>query len=172
MIATGKWVIPPPRKTLVVGVADMVVSNDSGAEIVTYSLGSCLGIAIYDPLKKVGGLLHIMLPDSSIDSTKANTTPAMFVDTGVPRLFHAAYNLGADRSRLIIKVAGGAQLLDAQGIFNIGARNFTALEKILAQNGLRLQAVDVAGTQSRTMRLDLTNGNITIKTPGATAYPL
>jgi chemotaxis protein CheD len=150
----------------------MVVSNDAGAEIVTYSLGSCLGIAIYDPLKKVGGLLHIMLPDSSIDSSKASTTPAMFVDTGVPRLFHGAYNLGADRSRLIIKVAGGAQLLDAQGIFNIGARNFIALEKILAQNGLRLQAVDVAGMQSRTMRLDLTNGNITIKTPGATAYPL
>jgi chemotaxis protein CheD len=113
-----------------------------------------------------------MLPDSSIDSSKASTTPAMFVDTGVPRLFHGAYNLGADRSRLIIKVAGGAQLLDAQGIFNIGARNFIALEKILAQNGLRLQAVDVAGMQSRTMRLDLTNGNITIKTPGATAYPL
>src|SRR5580692_9987731 len=112
MLATGNWVIAPQRKTFVVGVADMVASNDSSAEIVTYSLGSCLGITIYDPVKKIGGLLHIMLPDSKIDEARAMTAPYMFVDTGVPRLFHAAYNLGADRSRLAIKVAGGAQLLD------------------------------------------------------------
>ena len=168
----GKWVIPPPRKTLVVGVADMVVSNDSSAEIVTYSLGSCLGVGIYDPVKKIGGLLHIMLPESKIDPTKASTTPYMFVDTGVPRLFHAAYNLGADRNRLTIKVAGGAQMLDQEGIFNIGSRNFIALEKLMAQNGLKIQIADVGGLSSRTMRLDLTTGNITIKTPGATPYPL
>jgi len=142
------------------------------SEIVTYSLGSCLGIAIYDPVKKIGGLLHIMLPDSKIDATKAVTMPFMFVDTGVPRLFHAAYNLGADRSRLFLKVAGGAQLLDQEGIFNIGIRNYAALEKIIAQNSLRIQVADVGGLSSRTMRLDLTTGNITIKTPGANLYPL
>lgn len=172
MLPTGKWVIPPPRKTLVVGVADMVVSNDSSAEIVTYSLGSCLGIVIYDPVKKIGGLLHIMLPDSTIDAKKAASMPYMFVDTGVPRLFHAAYNLGADRSRLMLKVAGGAQLLDQEGIFNIGIRNYAALEKLIAQNSLRIQVADVGGLSSRTMRLDLANGNITIKTPGANLYPL
>src|ERR1035438_7656279 len=136
MLTTGKWVIAPPRKTFVVGVADMAVSNDSSAEIVTYSLGSCLGITIYDAVKQIGGLLHLMLPDSRIDAAKAVSAPYMFVDTGVPRLFHAAYNLGADRSRLVVKVAGGAQLLDQQGIFNIGIRNFDALGKLLAQNGL------------------------------------
>lgn len=172
MLPTGKWVIAPPRKTFVVGVADMAVSNDSSAEIVTYSLGSCLGITIYDPVKKIGGLLHIMLPDSKIDAAKAASIPAMFVDTGVPRLFHATYNLGADRGRLVVKVAGGAQLLDQQGIFNIGARNFDALGKLLAQNGLRTHATDVGGLSSRTVRLDLTTGQVTIKTPGATPYPL
>ena len=172
MLATGKWVIAPPRKTLVVGVADMAVSNDSSAEIVTYSLGSCLGITIYDPVKKIGGLLHIMLPDSKIDPVKAANIPAMFVDTGVPRLFHATYNLGADRSRLVVKVAGGAQLLDQQGIFNIGARNFDALGKLLAQNGLKAHASDVGGLSSRTVRLDLTTGLVTVKTPGANPYPL
>jgi chemotaxis protein CheD len=172
MLPTGKWVIAPPRKTLVVGVADMVVSNDSSAEIVTYSLGSCLGITIYDPVKKIGGLLHLMLPDSKIDSAKAVSAPFMFVDTGVPRLFHAAYNLGADRSRLDVKVAGGAQLLDQQGIFNIGSRNFDALEKLLAQNGLKTHAADVGGLSSRTLRLDLSNGLVTVKTPGANPYPL
>jgi chemotaxis protein CheD len=172
MLPSGKWVIAPPRKTFVVGVADMALSNDSSAEIVTYSLGSCLGITIYDPVKKIGGLLHIMLPDSNIDAAKAVNAPYMFVDTGVPRLFHGAYHLGADRSRLVVKVAGGAQLLDQQGIFNIGARNCDALEKLLAQNGLRAHATDVGGLSSRTVRLDLTNGNVTVKTPGETPYPL
>jgi chemotaxis protein CheD len=172
MLATGKWVIAPPRKTFVVGVADMVVSNDSSAEIVTYSLGSCLGITIYDPHKKIGGLLHLMLPDSKIDPAKAVSAPFMFVDTGVPRLFHAAYQLGADRGRLIVKVAGGAQLLDQQGIFNIGSRNVDAVAKLFAQNGFKAQATDVGGLSSRTVRLDLTNGLVTVKTPAATAYPL
>ena len=172
MVTTKRWVITPPRKALVVGVADMVVSNDSSAEIVTYSLGSCLGLTIYDPVKKIGGLLHLMLPDSKIDDAKAVSAPFMFVDTGVPRLFHAAYNLGAERSRLVVKVAGGAQLLDQQGIFNIGIRNYAALEKLLAQNGLKAHATEVGGLSSRTLRLDLTNGQVTIKTPGANPYPL
>jgi len=172
MLPNSKWVIAPPRKTLVVGVADMVASNDSSAEIVTYSLGSCLGLTIYDPVKKIGGLLHLMLPDSNIDAAKAASAPFMFVDTGVPRLFHAAYNLGADRSRLVVKVAGGSQLLDQQGIFNIGSRNFDALKKLLAQNGLKLHAADVGGLSSRTLRLDLTTGLVTVKTPGADPYPL
>jgi chemotaxis protein CheD len=172
MQPTRQWVIAPPRKTLVVGVADMVVSNDSSAEIITYSLGSCLGLTVYDPVKMVGGLLHLMLPDSTIDSVKANTMPYMFVDTGVPRLFHAAYNLGADRSRLIVKVAGGAQLLDQQGIFNIGLRNIAALDKLIAQNGLKIHATDTGGLSSRTVRMDLANGTVTIKTPAAKPYPI
>jgi len=170
MLSTRQWVIPQPRKTLVVGVADLVASNDSTADIVTYSLGSCLGVTVYDPGKKIGGLLHLMLPDSSIDAAKAASLPYMFVDTGVPRLFHAAYNLGADRSRLVVKVAGGAQMLDQQGIFNIGIRNVSALEKIIAQNGLRIHAADTGGLSSRTVRLDLTNGNVSVKTPGSEIY--
>jgi chemotaxis protein CheD len=172
MSVTRQWVIPPPRKTLVVGVADMVVSNDASADIVTYSLGSCLGVTVYDPVKKIGGMLHLMLPDSTIDAVKANTMPYMFVDTGVPRLFHAAYNLGADRSRLVVKVAGGAQLLDQQGIFNIGIRNFAALEKLIAQNGLKIHSADTGGLSSRTVRMDLTSGNVTVKTPGTDLYSL
>lgn len=172
MLPTSKWVIASPRTTLVVGVADMVVSNDSNAEIVTYSLGSCLGLTVFDPVKKIGGLLHLMLPDSKIDPAKGASMPFMFVDTGVPRLFHAAYNLGADRSRLVVKVAGGAQLLDQQGIFNIGHRNFTALKNLLAQNGLSLHAADVGGLTSRTLRLDLSNGSVTLKSPGENPYPL
>jgi chemotaxis protein CheD len=170
MTELGKWVLPPPRKALVVGVADMVASNDAGAELVTYSLGSCLGIAVYDPVKKVGGLLHIMLPDSKINAAKAVQVPFMFVDTGVPRLFQAVSNLGAERRRMTIKVAGGAQLLDEQGVFNIGARNFTSLNALLALNGYAIHAQDVGGVSSRTVRLDLTTGSLSIKTPGSNLY--
>jgi len=145
MTPIGKWVIPPPRKNLVVGVADMVVSNDPSAELVTYSLGSCLGITLYDPEKKVGGLLHIMLPDSKINAAKAMSAPFTFVDTGVPRLFQSVYNLGAERCRLTIKVAGGAQLLDEKGVFNIGERNQQSLRGLLARNGYAVHAWDVGG---------------------------
>ena len=164
------WVIPPPRKTLVVGVADMVVSNDPSAELVTYSLGSCLGITVYDPVKKVGGLLHLMLPESRIDAIKAVNAPFMFVDTGVPRLFQGVYNLGAERHRVVIKVAGGAQLLDEKGIFNIGERNFQALSGLLVRNGYAIHAKNIGGLSSRTLRMDLTTGNITIKTPRIDTY--
>ena len=172
MTAPRQWVIAPPRKALVVGVADMVVSNDASAELATYSLGSCLGIAIYDPVKKIGGLLHIMLPDSRIDSAKAASAPFMFVDTGVPRLFQAACNMGAERRRLVIRAAGGAQLLDEKGIFNIGERNCEALKALLARNGYAIHAGDFGGTSSRTLRLDLATGNVTIKTPGTNLYNL
>lgn len=172
MPLTSRWAIPPPRKTLVVGVADMAVSSDPSAELVTYSLGSCLGITIYDPLKKIGGLLHLMLPDSNIDPAKANTLPHMFVDTGVPRLFHAAYNLGADRARLVIKVTGGAQLLNGQAIFNIGARNLEAFKKLLHLQGLKIHAEETGGVVSRTVRLDLDNGDTSVKSPGNNPHPL
>ena len=170
MIAIGKWEVPPPRKILVVGVADMVVSNDPNAELVTYSLGSCLGITVYDPTKKVGGLLHVMLPDSKIDPVKALTAPYMFVDTGVPRLFQAVCSLGAERSRLVVKVAGGTQSLDEKGIFNIGERNQRALTSLLAHNGYTIHGQDVGGVSSRTLRLDRATGELAIKTPGADTY--
>jgi chemotaxis protein CheD len=172
MALTNKWVIPPPKKALVVGVADMVVSNDPSAELVTYSLGSCLGITVYDPAKRIGGLLHVMLPTSTIDSSKAANSPSMFVDTGVPRLFHALYNLGANRSHLVIKAAGGAQFLDPAGVFNIGERNQKALLELLARNGLGLHACDLGGTSSRTIRLALETGGLQIQSPGANPYSL
>jgi chemotaxis protein CheD len=172
MQLTATRTIPPPKKSLIVGVAEMQISNDPGADLVTYSLGSCIGIAVYDPDKKIGGLLHVMLPDSNIHQAKAALWPSMFVNTGVPRLFHALYNLGADRSRLVISAAGGAQFLDTAEVFNIGARNQQALLQLLARNGFSLQASDLGGVSSRTLRLDLNTGRVQIQTPGVTPYYL
>ena len=162
----SRWVIPAPKINLVVGVADMNASNNAGTELVTYSLGSCLGVTVYDPIKKVGGLLHLMLPDSGIAPAKAMTAPYMFVDTGVPQLFKTVYSLGGNRSRLIIRVAGGAQFLDDRNTFNIGERNIRAFDEIIARNGLTIHARDVGGFNSRTLRFDLATGNVTIHSPG------
>lgn len=172
MSAPASWVIPAPRKVLVAGVADMVASNDSSAELVTYSLGSCLGVALYDPVARVGGLLHLMLPNSSINPGKAISTPFMFVDTGVPQLFHAVYSLGGEKSRIIIKVAGGAQFLDEKRVFNIGERNQEALQAIFAKNGVKAASADVGGRISRTVRLDLATGRFSIQVPGKEVYSI
>lgn len=164
------WVIPPPKKSLVVGVADMVASNDAGADLVTYSLGSCLGITVHDPVSKVGGLLHVMLPDSTIDPAKGTACPFKFVDTGIPRLFQAVYSLGGEKRRIVVKVAGGAQVLDQEKVFNIGSRNYGALTDILARNGKSISAHDVGGVVSRTIRLELSSGKLSVSRPGTPAY--
>lgn len=170
MAPTTKWVMAPPKKTLVVGVADMVISNDPSADLVTYSLGSCLGIALYDPVKKIGGLIHVLLPDSTRHAGKAIESPAMFIDTGVPRLFHGLYDMGAERSRLVAVAAGGAHFLDTGGVFNIGARNQQALLELLERNGFSLAASDLGGVASRTLRLDLATGRVQIQSPGQAPY--
>lgn len=153
------------RKTIVVGVADMAVTNDTNADLVTYSLGSCLGITIYDSAVHVGGLLHLMLPDSAIDPHKSNDSPYMFVDTGVPLLFRTAYQLGADKARIVLKVVGGAEII-GNDLFNIGRRNCAAMREILQRNAVTAHAECVGGQASRTVRLDVSNGQVVVRTPG------
>jgi chemotaxis protein CheD len=144
----------------VVGVADCQVSNDENAVLVTYALGSCIALIIHDPVAIVGGLLHYMLPESSLDLQKAEQNPFMFADTGIPRLFHGTYRLGAEKRRLMATAVGGAQVLDREGTFNIGKRNHLALRKILWKAGVLLQAEDVGGTTSRTVRLEVKTGKV------------
>ena len=151
---------------IIVGVADLGISNDPGHTLVTYALGSCIGVAIYDPVAQVGGLLHYMLPDSSLDPEKAQKNPFMFADTGIPLLFKEAYKLGADKKRMVIKVAGGSQLLDDSGQFNIGKRNYMALRKIFWTNGVLIHGEAVGGNSNRTVRLELQTGTVWVKTAG------
>ena len=148
---------------LVVGIADMCVSKDPSAILITYSLGSCIGVSIYDPVVKVGGLLHLMLPESKIVPDKAEKNPCMFADTGVPLLFKEAYKYGADKKRIIIKIAGGAQVMDASGFFNIGKRNYMALRKIFWKNDVLISKEDIGGNVNRTMRLEIGTGCVYLK---------
>lgn len=151
---------------LVVDIADVQVSADRSADLVTYSLGSCIGVTVWDPEAHVGGMLHYMLPQSSISPDKARTNPGMFADTGIPMLFRAAYELGAVKKRMIVKVAGGSSLLDDNGTFNIGKRNYIILRKIFWKNGILIDAEDVGGAISRTLRLEVGSGRVTIKNRG------
>ena len=151
---------------LIVGVADMKVSNDPNSELVTYSLGSCIGIAIYDTVAKVGGMLHFMLPESALAKHKAQQNPFMFADTGIPRLFKATYELGANKSRIRVVVTGGSQVLDQNGFFNIGKRNQMAVRKIFHRNNVIVDYSDVGGNANRTLRLAIKDGRTGLKVSG------
>jgi chemotaxis protein CheD len=151
---------------LVVGIGDCQVSKDADSVLVTYALGSCIGVAIYDPVTGVGGLLHFMLPESSLDPAKAEKNPYMFADTGIPLLFRSAYQLGAEKKRLLVTVAGGAQMMDTQGTFNIGKRNCLAMRKILWKAGVMVNAEYLGGMVSRTVRLDVGTGRIMLREAG------
>jgi chemotaxis protein CheD len=145
---------------LIVGISDCAVSRDPHAILSTHALGSCIAVVIHDPVAQVGGLLHFMLPDSTLDATKARTNPCMFADTGLPTLFHGTYELGAMKQRLIVTVLGGAQVLDNNNTFNIGKRNYLALRKILWKAGVMIHQEEVGGTQPRSVRMEVGSGRI------------
>ena len=154
----------------VVGVADVKVSSDVSERLVTYALGSCLGVSVYDPFARVGGLLHVMLPTGSIDPEKMLQNPSMFVDSGVPALFKECYKFGARKERMIVKVAGGSHTgsTDEDDKYQIGKRNLLALRRLLWKNGVMLHAQETGGVQiSRTMWLDVGTGEVTLKVNGA-----
>jgi chemotaxis protein CheD len=147
----------------VVGIADLVMTADPAAELVTFALGSCIGVTIYDPLARVGGLLHFMLPQSSMNTEKALQVPCMFADTGVPLLFRRAYELGARKERLVVCAAGGAEVLADEGYFKIGSRNRTLLRKLFWKNNVLLAAEDTGGNSSRTLTLRMRDGAVLVK---------
>lgn len=148
---------------IVVGISDLKVSGNAGDILITYALGSCVGVAVYDPVDKVGGLLHFMLPDSSIDETKAKRNPAMFADTGIPLLFKSCYKLGAVKKRMIVKIAGGASIMDDMNYFRVGQKNITAARKIFWRNGIIIDGEDLYGNYNRTVKLNISNGKFYVK---------
>lgn len=150
---------------VVVGIGELGVSNNPSITLSTYALGSCIGIVAYDPLMKAGGLLHLMLPDSTISPDKAIVQPAMFADTGLPMLFRALTGLKADSSRLKLFVAGGASVWCTNDSFKIGERNIRATAAYLERQGLRVRFSSLGGTINRTVHLNVGTGEITLKTP-------
>ncbi|MEW6572634.1 MAG: chemotaxis protein CheD [Bacillota bacterium] len=150
-----------------VGIADLKVGREP-AVLITLGLGSCVGVALYDPVKKVGGLLHIMLPRMS-EFSRGTAKPAKFADTGIPLLLEEVLKLGANRRCLEAKIAGGAQMfsgLDKSFLLDIGDRNISAVRDTLKDLRIRIAAEDVGGNNGRTMLLYTATGRVIIKTLG------
>ena len=147
----------------------MKISGENPDMLITYALGSCLGITVYDFKLKRAGLLHTMLPDSSIDRNKAIGNPYMYVDSGMKALLDNFFRNGSVKKNLIIRVAGGSssKVKEEDDFFKIGHRNFLSLRKYLWNEGLMLKAYDVGGYGSRTVTLEVESGKMLIKSQGS-----
>ena len=152
--------------TIIVRISDARVSNDPQVILATHSLGSCIGVAAYDPVMRIGGMLHYQLPGSEIDSRRARDVPAMYADTGMALLLGQMAALGAEKRRLKIKLAGGAHMLTNSDVFDIGRRNHTAVRKFLWQQGLLIDAEEIGGTVARHLYLRISDGAVQIKSCG------
>jgi chemotaxis protein CheD len=149
-----------------VGMADLKVAKAPDI-LTTLGLGSCIGLTLYDPVTKVGGLVHYMLPDSS--QLKNVTNIAKFGDTGIHELLRQVLAAGGVQRRLVAKIAGGACMFQVSGnspVGNVGARNVAAAKAALAEMHIPLKAEDTGLNYGRTVELDLSNGDYTIKAVG------
>lgn len=153
-----------PGTGVVVGVADLAIARESQGQLVTYALGSCIGLSAYDPVAKVGGLLHFMLPQPAEQADPKELKPFMYATTGIPLLFRKLVEAGCRKDRLVLCAAGGAEIINDAGVFAIGKRNRTILRKIFWKDGTVLAAEDTGGGLARTMTLSLATGEVRIRT--------
>ena len=159
------WVTAPepaaPASRCVIGIGELAVSGTAGLTIVTHAVGSCIAVCIFDPVAAVAGMLHFLLPESSINPARAERQPAVFADTGIPLLFQTAYDHGLTKQRAIVKLVGGAEMPQTTGgWFNTGRRNLLAARNLLWQNGVFVSAEDVGGTEARTVHMSVADGRL------------
>jgi chemotaxis protein CheD len=154
-----------------VGIGGLEVSAEPTAVLITHGLGSCIAVIAYDPRRKVGGMLHFQLPTSSLSPERAQGSPGTFADTGIPLLFERMYALGSRKGDIVVKAAGGGNFHNDNGTFDIGKRNHTMMRKIFWKAQVLVAAEDVGGSRSRTARLFLDTGQVTIQS-GAEVAPL
>lgn len=153
------------NRDLNVGIADMKLTRMEGT-LITYALGSCIGIAFYDPAIKLGALLHIMLPQMG---TMDSSNVFKYADTGIAETLRKIQAFGGRKDRIVVKIAGGAKMFELKGdsgIGNIGLRNAESVKSILRVERLRLIAEDIGSNYARTMLLDVATGRVKIRTFG------
>lgn len=149
-----------------VGMADMNVCLPPDA-ITTLGLGSCVGIVLYDPVKKVSGMVHVMLPDST--KIKNNENIAKFADTGIDEMLSRVVKLGASRSAIVAKIAGGAQMFAFNSnneMLKVGTRNVEAVKAKLAALKIPILAEDTGLNYGRTIEFYPENGTLLVKSVG------
>ena len=153
------------EETIAVGLGEIYVTNNPSATLACFGLGSCIALAAYDPEVKVGGMVHIVLPHGN--HTSPDKLSAKFANVAIPLLLQKMTEHGALKSRLIIKIAGGAQMFRVTGCntgMNIGERNIAMVHEIIAHEGLHLAAADTGGNGGRTMWLCVGSGKVTVRT--------
>lgn len=150
---------PLGQETLVtVSMADLQLSDQRHTTLVAYALGSCIGVTVWDRKLQVGGLMHVMLPSSHAGAGSAWVRPAMFADSAVPLLLGRLLHLGSSLEDLVVKIAGGGQLLAESRQMAIGTRNIDAVRAAFVAQGVPIAAEDVGGTKSRSLKLDIGTG--------------
>ena len=154
---------------LTVGIGGLEVSEDRASVIITHGLGSCIAVVAWDPVRKAGGLLHFQLPTSTLSPERAQSSPGTFADTGIPLLFGRLYALGCQKRNIVVKAAGGGNFHGDNNTFDIGRRNHTAMRKIFWKAQVLVAAEDVGGSRSRTVRLFLDTGNVTVQSGSGVA---
>ena len=149
----------------VVGIGDMAVSGETDVVLSTYALGSCVGVVAFDPVNRCGGILHVMLPDSSIAPAKASRQPALFADTGLALFLRALRGVRAYQANLQVLVAGGANVLCGADPYRIGERNAQVTLDYLGKRSFSIRHTDIGGGVNRALHLELSSGLVTLKTP-------
>jgi len=148
---------------IIIGIADMKMARSQGM-LVTYALGSCIGICLYDARVKVGALIHIMLP---LNMETGRTNTMKYADTGIRETIRQMEAKGASRSRMTAKIAGGAKMFDTGGAFgNIGQRNIESVHMVLKREGIKLLKEDVGGSIARTLLFDVSTGTACVRCYG------
>ena len=160
--------------SLKVGLGQLVATGNPNDVLVALGLGSCIGLVFADPSARVAGMAHVMLPESGIHTTGA-IQEGKYADTAVPALLAAVQRLGADRNRMIVKMAGGSQMFNngsGGGVLNIGTRNAIAVREALAQAGLKLHAAQTGGSVGRTLDVVVRTGTVTVRAVGGAAQEI
>lgn len=149
-----------------VALGDGIVARSGDFVLVTYALGSCVGLTLWDGVARVGGMLHSQLPVSSLDGQRAVAEPFLFTDTGVAELLRRVFALGGDRSRVEARLAGCAQAASVSSEFRVGQRNLAVARRVLWKNDIVVKGEDVGDDRPRTMFLDMRTGETTVRSDG------
>jgi len=155
------------KNKIIIGISDANVSNNPQDILETLSLGSCIGVCLYDPATTIGGMLHYQLPSSTMNPCRAKQNPLMFADTGMTFLIDKMLAIGVNKKRIQVKIAGGAAMDTGPRGFDIGKRNYLAIKKVLWQHGMFIDAEDVGGSSPRNMYMDIADGTVKIKVNGS-----
>ena len=160
-------VVATSAETIAVGLGDVCVTDDTTQSLASYGLGSCIGVCVYDPVVKVGGMAHVVLPSSNPSAPGPPSTK--YADVAIPTLIQHVLRKGASKSRLTAKIVGGARMIQAAGFddtIEMGVRNLEMVKKALAAEGLAITAADTGGHQGRSVWLHMDSCRVMVRVAG------